>query len=977
MKIDNVLRCLDGRFLIAIGLLLTTVVSVRADYKSTVLGDNPLAYFALDLTIDSGGTATDLSGNGNDSAYYNLSASAGPTAYLPNAAYFAGTQSPPTFVDLSSGANAGILNFGGTITMEAWVQSTNITQGPADILAKGYDGSMNYDELCLRANGGVNYYGGTYNGSNGGASASGGEQTTNWTYLVSTFDGTHWNLYVNSQLAGQGPDTVGALNFSDPWAIGTGSADGFARFFAGNICQVALYTNSLTPSQVLAHFYEAEVNSSPSNSAPIIIGQPQPQSAFTGGTAKFSVSAVSALPTTNQWYKNGAPLSGQTNATLTLSGVSAATVANYSVVVGNSKGTTNSTLASLSLLASGNSLRWSASANSGVWDTDISTNWVNLTTSKASVFNTNDQVLFDDTVGVPTSVTVTNTVSPSLITVNASTNNFTINGPGSISGFGSLIKEGSSTLTIYNPANFTGTATIIGGTVYAGNNCFRSLTGITITNNSTVDFGGGTYNTGQPITVSGTGFGGLGALYNSYSDDPGEVFNVTLAGDTTFGGSARWDFVGGSISGHHKVTVNWAANAANGGYGEWSAVAIATNVGNIEVATGGLGIKNMGTNFGNPSASVIVDSGAELDFYTGDGGYVKILHVLTNGALQIPTGFSSFSGNLVLEDGAKFNSYYGSGNQTMNGTVTLNGTAHFVLGDANFIFTNVFSGPGGFVWDAYNHEMVLQASNTYSGPTVIGNGLTLGLTGIGSLSHSASIFFGGSNPANVSLDVSGRPDDTLTLASGQTLGGIGEVNGNLVEAPGATIAPSGTNVSLGTTEGSSSSGIIAASGTISLNGTTVIKLDGSGVNDEVQSTGAGITYGGTLNLANISGAPLAVGDSFQIFSAASYAGSFANITPATPGSGMAWDTSQLNIGVLNVIAGAFVPVISNTMLSGTNFIFSGTGGSPSANYTVFTTTNLASPSWVPLVTNTFDASGGFSVTNAVNTKTPRLFYIIK
>ena len=79
MKIDNVLRCLDGRFLIAIGLLLTTVVSVRADYKSTVLGDNPLAYFALDLTIDSGGTATDLSGNGNDSAYYNLSASAGPT----------------------------------------------------------------------------------------------------------------------------------------------------------------------------------------------------------------------------------------------------------------------------------------------------------------------------------------------------------------------------------------------------------------------------------------------------------------------------------------------------------------------------------------------------------------------------------------------------------------------------------------------------------------------------------------------------------------------------------------------------------------------------------------------------------------------------------------------------------------------------------------------------------------------------------
>src|SRR6202041_1862412 len=117
----------------------------------------------------------------------------------------------------------------------------------------------------------------------------------------------------------------------------------------------------------------------------------------------------------------------------------------------------------------------------------------------------------------------------------------------------------------------------------------------------------------------------------------------------------------------------------------------------------------------------------------------------------------------------------------------LNGVSHFVLGDANFIFANAISGQGGFVWDAYNHEMILQASNTYTGPTVIGGGQqVLALSGSGSISRSSLIFFGGAqnNAVNTSIDVTGRPDQTLTLASGQTLAGIGGINGSLVVSPG-------------------------------------------------------------------------------------------------------------------------------------------------------------------------------------------------
>jgi len=957
------------RAITVLGLALMTAATVRADYPSTVLGDNPLAYYAINPGTDPANTSPDLTGNGNNGAAFNLTPVPGPTPFITNASSFDGSVSA---VDLSGGSNPGLLNFAGPITMEAWAQPSNTTEGPANIIAKGYDSALN-NEITLRANAG-NYFGGSYDGSSHGA--SGGQQTTNWAYLVCTYDGINWNMYVNATLVQSNPDATGALNFSDPWRIGTGSGDvGTGRYFTGNISQVALYNHGLTPAQVLNHFYIGEINASPSNSAPIITVQPQSQSTFVGGTVTFSVGDVSAFPTTNQWFKNSTALTGKTNATLTITNVSAADATNYSVVVGNGKGATNSVTASLILLTSGNSLKWSASGNSGVWDTGSSPNWINVSNSQQVVFNANDQVLFDDSVGAPTNVTVSGTVSPSVVTVNSSANNYTFGGSGSIGGAGSLVKQGSSTLTIVSPANFTGPVTISGGTIYAGDFSFTSVSSVTITNNSTLDFGGSHYDSSAlSIIASGTGVSNQGALFNSIFA-PSEVLNIALAGDTTFGGSSRWDWTGGTMSGPHKVTVNWSNS---GGYGEWNSTAIAANVGDIELATGKLGIKSMGANFGNPTGNFIVDSGTELDFWTGDAGYAKNFHVLSGGLFQILTSFTSFNGNLTLENGAKFVGIFGGGNQSLNGTFTLNGVADFQLGDGNFIFSNVISGPGGFVRDAYNHLMVFQASNTYSGPTIIGDGLTVALSGNGSISHSSLIFFGGSTPTNVLLDVSTRTDGALTLANGQTLGGIGTINGSLTVGAGATISPAGTNTTIGITAGANATGTIAATGTVVLDGTTTLKLNGSGVNDEVQA-GAGITYGGTLNLVNISGAPYAIGNSFQIFSAASYTNSFANITPATPGTGLAWDKSQLNIGFLNVVAAPLQPVLGGTRVSGGNLVFSGTGGAANGTYSVLTATNLTTPvtNWTVLLSSNFDGTGAFSVSNAITPGVPQKFYLLR
>jgi hypothetical protein len=288
------------------------------------------------------------------------------------------------------------------------------------------------------------------------------------------------------------------------------------------------------------------------------------------------------------------------------------------------------------------------------------------------------------------------------------------------------------------------------------------------------------------------------------------------------------------------------------------------------------------------------------------------------------------------------------------------------------------SGTGGFVLDNYNNSMVLSASNTYSGPTVIGNGPQVKLTGSGSVSHSSLIFFGGNSPNSTHLDASSRSDSTLTLASGQTLGGIGAVAGNLVESSGTTIAPAGTNTTIGITTGANQTGAITTTGNITLNGTTVIKLNGSGINDSVQA-GGNLSYTGTLSLANISGAPLAAGNTFQIFNATgSISGNFASITPATPGAGLVWNTSQLSSGVLSVASAAPLG-ITTTVVSSGNIIISGNGGNANGTFYVVTATNLLTPmaNWVVLSTNSYDGSGNFSATNPYTAGTPRRFYRIK
>src|SRR6185295_18729872 len=110
-------------------------------------------------------------------------------------------------------------------------------------------------------------------------------------------------------------------------------------------------------------------------------------------------------------------------------------------------------------------------------------------------------------------------------------------------------------------------------------------------------------------------------------------------------------------------------------------------------------------------------------------------------------------------------------------------------------------------------------------------------------------------------------------------------------------------------------------------------------------------------------------DSFKLFDATSYGGSFASIVPANPGSGLAWDTSTLTTdGTLRVKAGSSAPPqIGSVFVSGANIVFTGSGGTPGGSYSVLSSTNVALPvtSWPTQSSGFFNGSGNFGVTNAI------------
>jgi autotransporter-associated beta strand protein len=287
--------------------------------------------------------------------------------------------------------------------------------------------------------------------------------------------------------------------------------------------------------------------------------------------------------------------------------------------------------------------------------------------------------------------------------------------------------------------------------------------------------------------------------------------------------------------------------------------------------------------------------------------------------------------------------------------------------------TNLLSTADGGLTKNGSGTNTLSRNNTYTGNTTVNAG-SLALSGTGSISNSPNIILANS----AILDASARVDGTLTLVNGQTLQNTGSatVIGSLTNGAGATVSPggSGTIGSLAVTTNAALSGAVAMD----------ISKTGTLTNDQI-TAGSSITFGGTLTVTLDTGTP-AAGDTFQLFTAASFNGNFSATNLPTLAAGLAWNWNPAN-GALSVVSttgpGMFTQptgITSFALNNGTNVVMNGTNGQAGDAYYLLQSTNVALPlsQWKTVATNVLGANGNytFTGTNVVIPGARQQFFII-
>ena len=267
-------------------------------------------------------------------------------------------------------------------------------------------------------------------------------------------------------------------------------------------------------------------------------------------------------------------------------------------------------------------------------------------------------------------------------------------------------------------------------------------------------------------------------------------------------------------------------------------------------------------------------------------------------------------------------------------------------------------------------------TNTYAG-TIADAGVTsLTKTGTGMLilsgnnnSYSGATTVNGGILNVINTDGSATGSGVVNVASGGALSGNGLISGAVTVNSGGALIPGNP---LGTLTLSNNLTLAAGS-------TTYVQIQHSPLtNDAVKIIGT-LSEGGTLNVSNISATALANGDSFKLFDATSFTGSFAGfVLPPLTGN-LVWNTNALkNSGILSVVA-LSSPTISSIQISGANLIVSGSGGIKSWPYYLLSSTNLALPAtqWTRIATNQFDAGGNFTVTYPLDSSSSQTFYRVQ
>ena len=319
-----------------------------------------------------------------------------------------------------------------------------------------------------------------------------------------------------------------------------------------------------------------------------------------------------------------------------------------------------------------------------------------------------------------------------------------------------------------------------------------------------------------------------------------------------------------------------------------------------------------------------------------------------------PNAKLSVGTNVLMYSGTTANAVIPIGEFSATATTTVSAAGGSGAGAQNAVTWRV----GGLNTDATNAAIFQNAVSLIKEGTG-----TWTLTG-------ASTHTGATTVNNGTLLINGSFNGSPVTVSGGRLSGTGVISGAAVTVNfGGGFAPGNP---LGTL-------IISNNLTLASGSTTFIQVQHSPLTNNSAKISGTLNEGGNLNVTNIGAAAFTAGDSFKLFIAGNYSGTFSGFNLPPLVAGLAWNTNSVGTnGTLSVVV-ATVPVIGAFSISGNGLVFTGSGGVGNADYYLLGSTNLASPltNWTRLLTNQFDINGNFNFTNAIDPNAAQSFYLLQ
>jgi len=345
-----------------------SVTTALADYPSTILADNPVAYFRLEETT--GADVYDSSTNGFIGVI-DFNSINSPTlglpgidtnsfsfAYGPGGAGDYGQIDVPFNVLLAPPAADAV--HGAAFSAEVWLQPT--TQ-PAS------------GSYCVPLADNGPYGSGSYSGSSGwniyqspGPASfwifdmrpNSFQQFTTpivlleWYHLAVTYSGSVFTYYINGVSQGAFADATYIANPGYDLYVGSGPNTGWQPF-QGGVDEVALYDYELTAAQIANH-YQVGTNSFRAVPTPAsIVSEPASITNYSGTTATFSATGNGTTPLYYQWYRGTSAIAGATGTSYSFTSQYAAdNGATFTVVITNAYGAVTSSVATLTVLTNVN-----------------------------------------------------------------------------------------------------------------------------------------------------------------------------------------------------------------------------------------------------------------------------------------------------------------------------------------------------------------------------------------------------------------------------------------------------------------------------------------------------------------------------------------------------------------------------------------------------------------------------------------------